>query len=201
MRRIRKAGALVVAVVGCLATGCSIDVHKTNQGEDKDVAIHTPFGGMHVATGAEKPIDTGLPVYPGATPEKKKSNDSGSVDLHMGFGPWELRVQVASYDATDPENKVQAFYTKALGQYGQVLTCRGKQPVGSVKRTTAGLTCADDGSDEHIHTHTGDADLELKAGSPQHQHIVAFTDKGASTNFALVALTLPRGSDKADTAE
>lgn len=189
-------GCLVVA---CIATGCVVHTTSHNNSGD-DVSIHTPFGGMHVDSGNGHAVDTGLPVYPGAQLEPKKKDDDGSVDLHMGFGPWQLRVQVASYVTPEPEGKVQAFYTKSLAQYGAVLTCRGHEAVGDVKRTASGLTCADDDSKEQVHVHEGD--LELKAGSKQHQHIVGFEhDKGPGTHFALIALLLPNGHEESGQPE
>ncbi len=38
-------------------------------------------------------------------------------------------------------------------------------------------------------------DLELKAGSPRHQHLVVFKGGGAATHFSLIALDLPHGFD------
>ena len=180
-----------------MLVGCSVNVNKDRDGQDKDVSIHTPFGGMQVHKGENGSVSTGLPIYPGAILASSDESNSKSVDMRMGFGQWQLRVQVASYVASDPEAKVQAFYTKALGTYGDVITCRGNAPVGTPTRTTAGLTCKDDDSNQHVNVTHG-ADLELKAGSARRQHIVAFDrDKHPGTHFALVALTLPGKGDHA----
>ena len=112
--------------------------------------------------------------------------------MNVGFGRWKVGVQVASYVSTHPEDKVQAFYKNALGRYGAVLVCRGDEPVGTPSRTEGGLTCKDDQGHGRMHTYATDADLELKTGSSQKQHIVAFDNKKRpGTHFALIALELP----------
>jgi hypothetical protein len=104
---------------------------------------------------------------------------------------------------------VTAFYKKALGRYGDVITCQGNTPVGTPTATTEGLTCADDKNNtktvqiDRGDYGTGKDSLELKAGSKRHQHIVGFENsKAGQTRFALVALDLPAGldnnSDKSD---
>ncbi len=191
-----------VLCVGVLAgtavlAGCSVHVNKGgNGGEDKDVQIHVPFGNLQVHKNKSSAGDLGLPAYPGAVPEPDKDGDDDkSVDVQMGFGKWQMRVQVANYSTPDGQAKVQDFYRKALGRYGEVLACRGDEPVGSPARTGAGLTCKDTGDrGKFIHV-TSDAKLELKAGSERRQHIVAFDNKGRpGTHFSLISLMLPPSS-------
>jgi hypothetical protein len=180
--------ALSLALV---VSGCKVDVNKNTNGEDKDVSIQTPFGGLQVHNGDTGAASMGLPAYPGAVLTNGDGGDDKSVNLQMGFGKWQMHVQVANYVTSDPEAKVEAFYQKALGSYGQVLTCRGDEAVGQPSRTADGLTCSDDESD-HANVHVGrDHDLELKSGSRRHQHIVALKTNDGGTKFALVALTLP----------
>ena len=86
-----------------------------------------------------------------------------------------------------------AFYRKALGEYGGVLECANGHPVGTPTKTAEGLTC-----DHNSHDSAGDshADLELRAGSERHQHIVALKKEGSSsTEFTLIAIDLPHGFD------
>ncbi len=204
----RKATTLVVglALAAGLA-GCRIHTEKGANGEDKNVQVDTPFGGVHVNTDQTTAADLGLPVYPGAT-AVKGDGDHKSADVHLGFGEWELRVRAVSYQTSDSEEKVTAFYKKALGRYGDVITCQGNSPVGTPAVTSEGLGCADDkgGSNVKIDRDdygTGKNSLELKAGSKRHQHVVGFeTPKDSQTRFALVALDLPAvvesGSGKSD---
>jgi len=109
----------------------------------------------------------------------KDDGDHKSADVHLGFGEWELRVRAVSYETLDSEEKVTAFYKKALGRYGDVITCRGDSPVGTPATTSEGLGCPDDKQGGHVKIDRGDygtskGSLELKAGSRRHQHILGF---------------------------
>lgn len=173
-----------LAVLSLLA-GCRVNVDKDQNGQDKKVQIDTPFGGIHVNTDKTTALDVGLPLYPGAQPVLDK--DHKSVDVHMGFGNFEMRVRAVTYASPDDQDKVLAYYKKALGNYGNVITCRNHQPIGTPETTAEGLSCAED--KDHG---SGHGDLELKAGSRRHQHIVSFdAPENGQTRFALVWLDLP----------
>jgi len=177
----------VIAAVG-LMSGCRIESDKKN-GND-NVKIATPFGGMTVKTNDDAVGGLGLPVYPGAE-LVKKDKDNGAADVNMSFGSFQLRVKAASYRTVDSPDQVTAFYRKALGRYGDVIQCQNNKPVGSPTQTTEGLTC--EGGDKN-HVSVSDdmsGKLEMKAGSKQHQHIVAIDPEGNGTKFGLVALDLP----------
>ncbi|MGB7265319.1 MAG: hypothetical protein WBC92_07385 [Terracidiphilus sp.] len=201
---------LILAAGVNLMTGCRVHVDKGANGEDKDVQVDIPFGGIHVNTNQTTAADLGLPVYPGAQLVKDKDNDK-SADIHMGFGEWELRVKVVNYTTPDSEDKVVAFYKKELGRFGDVITCQNNAPVGTPAATTEGLTCSDSGHgsvqiDDHGENygyHPGKGGFELKAGSKRHQHILGFeSSESGETHFALVAVDLPAqmagDSDKSD---
>jgi len=189
--------ALVAGMAGCFR----VHVDKGANGEDKDVRVDTPFGGVHVNTNQTSAADLGLPAYPGAHQVEDKDKDK-SADIHLGFGEWELHVQAVSYGTHDTQEQVTAFYKKALGRYGDVIVCQGHSPVGTPTTTSEGLTCSDDGSGANVKIYRSDygtnsTSMELKAGSKRHQHIVGFeTPQDGETRFALVALTLPAGVDK-----
>jgi hypothetical protein len=185
---------LGLALMAAMA-GCRVNVEKDASGQEKDVQVDTPFGGVHVNTNQTTAADLGLPVYPGA--EMVKDNDNHkSADVHLGFGEWEMRVKAVSYETSDSKEKVTEFYKKALGRYGDVITCQGNSPVGTPADTSEGLTCNDDKSPK-VQINSSDygldkRGLQLKAGSKRHQHILGFEESGASnTRFALVALDLP----------
>ncbi|MGA2252563.1 hypothetical protein [Terracidiphilus sp.] len=205
MRGFWMAAGLAAVVLA----GCRINVDKGANGEEKKVQVDTPFGGIHMNTDQTTASDVGLPLYPGATlvtnDEKHKS-----ADVHIGFGEWQLRVRAVSYGTPDDQDKVAAFYKKALGRYGDVLTCKNKQPVGTPTTTAEGLTCADDSNktvnvkvyddsekDKGMNFDIHDG-IELKAGSKRHQHVVSVQDQkeDGKTVFAMVALDLPAGMDK-----
>ncbi|MFY9852426.1 MAG: hypothetical protein WAK26_00950 [Terracidiphilus sp.] len=202
----RKAVTLAVGLaLAAGMAGCRVHVDKDANGQEKKVQVDTPFGGVHVNTDQTTAADLGLPAYPGAT-VARDNEDHKSADVHLGFGEWELRVRTVSYETPDPEDKVTAFYKKAMGRYGDVITCRGDSPVGTPATTSEGLGCADDKQGGHVkieHNEMGKDSVELKAGSRRHQHIMGFEgSKNKQTRFALVALDLPAvvesGSGKSD---
>ena len=198
---MRSATALVagLALAAGLA-GCRVNVEKGANGEDKNVRVDTPFGGVHVNTGETSAADLGLPVYPGAQ-QVADEDKHKSADVQLGFGEWTLRVRAVSYATDDSKEQVTAFYKKAMGRYGDVIVCQGNTPVGSPSTTSEGLTCQDD-KNSKVKVDNGDYGasrngLSLKAGSKRHQHIVGFEEpKDGKTRFALVALDLPAQVEK-----
>lgn len=186
--RVTQMTAAAAMVATLLMSGCRVESSKQN-GKD-NVRIATPFGGMQVKTDDTSVLEgMGLPAYPGAT-LLKKDHDHGAADVNMNFGSFHLRVKAASYQTPDSPDKVRAFYRKALGAYGDVIQCSNDKSVGEPTRTAEGLTCDND------HKHVGIDDdisrkLELKAGSKQHQHIVAIDAEGTGSKIGLVALDLP----------
>lgn len=191
--------AVVVSIVGC-----RVRTEKDANGEEKNVQVDTPFGGVHVNTDQLTAADLGLPIYPGAQPMKGDDKHK-SADVHMGFGEWQLRVRAVSYGSTDSKDKVVAFYKKALGRFGDVLTCQGDTAVGTPTTTAEGLNCADTGRRSNFQFNgnkSGIPDpngLQLKAGSKRHQHIVAFEEpENGQLHFTLVALDLPAAIDSKD---
>lgn len=187
-----------VALSLLVASGCRIQVDKSKDGEDKNVKIDTPMGGLHVKTNDMTAADVGLPVYPGAQVVPDHDNDK-AADIHLGFGKWQLRVKVINYQSSDSQDQVMAYYRKALGRYGDVIVCNHDSPVGTPTTTREGLTCGD--HNKNVHVNEGE-DLSLRAGSKNHQHLVGFK-KGDSgkTKFALVELQLPEGVEDNDSSE
>jgi hypothetical protein len=186
-----KRSLAVATILGVvLVSGCRIESDK--HGDNDNVKIATPFGGLQVKTNDSAVVDgIGLPVYPGAELVKKQKDNDGAADINMSFGSFQLRVKAAGYKTPDSPDKVTAFYRKALGRYGNVIECQNNKAVGSLTQTAEGLTC-DNEKENHI---TVDNDLsgktELKAGSKQHQHIVGIDPDGSGSKIGLVALDLP----------
>jgi hypothetical protein len=186
----------VMALALLVCSGCRIQVDKSKDGEDKNVKIDTPMGGLHVKTNDLTAADIGLPVYPGAQVAPDHDNDK-AADIHMGFGKWQLRVKVVNYQTPDSQDQVLTFYRKALGRYGDVIECNHNSPVGTPTSTREGLTC-DEHHNKNVHIDEGD-DLSLRAGSTHHQHIIGFKgSSGNNTKFALVELQLPDAIDDND---
>ncbi|HTB98226.1 MAG TPA: hypothetical protein VK716_14535 [Terracidiphilus sp.] len=199
---------MACAALALSTSSCRVHVDKDANGQEKTVQVDTPFGGVHVNTDQTAAGDLGLPVYPGSDIVKDKDGNK-SADVHMGFGEWQLRVRAVSYSTTDPKDKVVAFYKKALARYGDVITCQGNAPVGTPTVTSEGLSCSDDGRQTHFQFNGKangidmSSELQLKAGSKRHQHIVGFeAQPDNKTKFALVSLDLPAvvdgSSDKSD---
>ena len=178
---------LLAAVV---LSGCSIE-KKGNNGNE-DVKVETPFGGVKVKTNDAVLAETGIPVYPGATPYKQEK-DPGAADVDMSFGSFHLRVKAVAYQTPDTPEKVRDFYLKALAaRYGDVIECRGKETVGKPTRTKDGLTCEDHNQGKvEIGEVTNKSEFQLKTGSPGHQHIVAVERRSDGTKLGLIALDLP----------
>jgi hypothetical protein len=188
MRNNQTTIAAMMIAATALMSGCRIESDKKNGNEN--VKIATPFGGMTVKTNDNAVEGLGLPVYPGAELVKKDKNN-GAADVNMSFGSFQLRVKAASYRTQDDPSQVKAFYSKALGRYGDVIECQNNKPVGTPTRTTEGLSC-DNEKDNHISVNDDvSGKMELKAGSKLHQHIVAIDPEGNGTKFGLVMLDLP----------
>jgi len=181
--------ALMVCVVTA-AIGCRIDTSKQNDGK-ANVKVATPFGGVQVKTDdtlVEQGL--GLPIYPGSELVKRNNKNNEAADVNLSFGKFQLRVKAAHYQTPDAPEKVQAFYKDALKRYGTVIQCVNERPVGTPTRTDEGLTCAGTNADKPgMNNQLGG--IQLKAGSKQHQHVVAIDPDGSGTKFGLIALDLP----------
>lgn len=193
--RIRSFTLAAIFLTALSTTGCRVESNKHGNGDD--VKIATPFGGMSVKTDdASVAQSTGLPTYPGAEIVKKKDkndHNDGAADINMSFGSFQLRVKAVSFHTNDSPDQVLAFYKKGLARFGTVIQCKDHSPIGTPTQTPDGLNCSDE--DKHNNSIHVDDDLsgktELKAGSKQHQHIVAIDPDGTGTKFGLVALDLP----------
>lgn len=192
---MRLHGPVALLLLSSLAVvaGCHVDVDKGKNGEDKDVRIETPLGGLHVTSNQTTAADLGLPVYPGAKLTTDNQGDK-SANVQMGFGKWQLHVEVVTYESSDPHSKVVAFYRNAMGRFGNVISCQGNQPVGAPATTSEGLTCNEDhGSNVKVNgVYVDDAgNFTLRAGSKHHQHIFILKGTASGTRFSLVELEVP----------
>lgn len=180
---VRAGLVAVLALVCAVSLGCSVNVKKGEDGEDKNVDIKTPIGGIHVDQGASA-SDTGIAVYPGARPKKKSSDDdhdenNANVNLSaFGFG---LRVVAIDYESDDPPAKLIAFYKDQLKKFGDVLECHTSSDTNvTYNRKDEGkskkLTCDQDSG----------SNVELKVGTEDNQHIVSIKPAGKGSTFALV---------------
>lgn len=188
--------AVPASLAALLLAGCHVTTHK--DGKNENVDIGTPFGSMQVKTNDKGDTSViGITTYPGAVlvNSNNEKSDKGSADINMNFGSFHLGIKAASYQTSDPQSKVEAFYRKDLARYGDVIECRDNSPVGQPTRTSQGLTCETKDVKNHLHIDedTSNSDLELRAGSEQHQHIVGIEAKDGGTKIGIVALDLPSG--------
>jgi hypothetical protein len=189
----RTLRSLAVAPLACLLlSGCRVSQYKN--GNHGDVDIDTPFGSMQVKTNNSSDTSAiGLAAYPGAVPVKEDGDkDGNSANVNMSFGTFHLGVKAASFQTPDSQDKVLAFYRNDLAtRYGDVIECRGDNPVGSPTHTSQGLTC-DTKEHSHISTSAFSGNhIELRVGSEQRQHIVGVESRDGGTRIGLVALDLP----------
>lgn len=164
-----------------LLPACSVNVKKEKNGEDKQVDIRTPLGGIHVSKDANA-ADVGLAVYPGARLKQKDSDgEDKSANVNIsGFG-YGVKVVALEYQSDDPPSKLVAFYKDQLKKYGNVLECH-------TSHMNVDADIRD--SDHHFHelTCTGSSgnNIELKVGTKENQHIVAVEPDGKGSSFSLV---------------
>ena len=203
MRKLRlvEGNSLLVVIVAValntmVLTGCSVNVKKDSEGQDKKVDIETPVGRLHVSKGADV-RDTGIPVYPGA--RRKEKGDDGqesSANVNISSSLFGLRVVAVEYLSDDPPEKLVAYYTGQLKKYGSVLECH-------TNKNHAGADMDpddDDSPDSKPLKCDGDNNgkvVELKVGTKQNQHIVSIrpADSGKGSDFGLVYVQVRGGKD------
>jgi hypothetical protein len=158
-----------------------LNVKKEQNGEDKQVDIRTPLGGIHVSKDANV-ADVGLAVYPGARMKQKGSDGedkSANVDI-SSFG-FRLKVIALEYESDDSPAKLVAYYKDQLRKYGNVLECH----TDNVDLNTD-MKHWDHSSHELTCEGSSGSKTELKVGTKEYQHIVAVEPEGKGSSFSLV---------------
>ncbi len=169
----------LAALIALLLPACSVNVKKEQNGDDKQVDIRTPLGGIHVSKGANV-ADVGLAVYPGARLKQQGSDGedkSANVDI-SSFG-YRVKVVALEYESDDSPSKLVAYYKDQLQKYGQVLECHTSNFDVKAKHwdhDSHELTC--EGS--------SGSNIELKVGTKENQHIVAVGPEGKGSKLSLV---------------
>jgi hypothetical protein len=175
--------ALGFAALGVLLLpACSVNVKKEQNGEDKQVDISTPVGGIHVSKGANV-ADVGLAVYPGARLKHENSDgDDKSANVNISALGYGVKVVALEYESDDSPSRLIAFYKDQLKKYGNnVLECH-----------TAHLDVDTDMKDSDHSSHeltcqgSSGSSVELKVGTKENQHIVAVEPDGKGSSFSLV---------------
>jgi hypothetical protein len=188
--RKNKFSAVLTAAVGLAAllllSACSVNVKKEANGQDKQVDINTPMGGVHVSKQADV-SDIGLAVYPGAHPKEKDSEGSDkSANVNIsGFG-YGIKIVALEYESADAPAKVISFYKDQLKKYGNVLECHTSHLNLDTKRGHRSLGGSNELTCEGDHGNN----IELKAGRENDQHIVEVESEGKGSSFSLVYVRL-----------
>jgi hypothetical protein len=176
--------AVAVAGVAVLLPlfSCSVNVKKEANGQDKQVDINTPLGGIHVNKQADA-ADVGLPVYPGARLREKDADGSdknANVNI-SGFG-YGIKVVALEYESDDSPAKVVSFYRDRMKGFGNVLECHTSH---LSMDTNMGSRGHDDSNELTCQGDHG-SNIELKVGKRDDQHIVAVEPEGKGAKFSLV---------------
>jgi hypothetical protein len=187
--RKNRFSALIKAAAGAsfaallLLPARSVNVQKEGNGQDKQVDIKTPLGGVHVSKQADA-SEVGLAVYPGAHLKEKDSDGSDkSANVNIsGFG-YGIKVVALEYESDDAPAKVLSFYREQLKKYGSVLECHTSSLHLDMKVGSHGSQ-----NDSNELTCEGESgkDVELKVGRKDDQHIVAVEPQGKGSSFSLV---------------
>lgn len=180
--------AYVAIAALLLLPGCSVNVKKGENGQDKNVDIHTPVGDIKVDKDADA-RDTGLPIYPGARIRRDDDDkDNRSANVNLSFGEYGLKVVALEYESDDKPEKLVSFYQSQLKKYGNVIECHVHSHGGHVETDAKG------DSDELKCEDSGGSTIELKVGTKQNQRIVSVEPQDKGCHFALVRV-LTHGKD------
>jgi len=134
-----------------------------------------------------KAEDTGMPLYPGATPHRDEKHDVDGVNLGFWGGSFGLKIVVVKLETEDSVESVAAFYQPALAEFGDVLDC-GRSPreprTGEAKRKL--LTCENDRPHRNGQLY--------KSGTRDRQHIVSIRPRAKGSTFELIYIE-KKGTD------
>ena len=175
MRCSLAASFWVMLLSSLLLCGCK--VQKKGEGANKKVDIDTPLGSLHVNTQVD-PRDTGMAVYPGATPaEDRESKHAANFSLDSSlFG---AKVVAVKYHSDDSPDKLLEFYRTQLKAYGEVTECHGNVDIAG----------------NEVRCHSGfSEETNLLTGTQERRHMVSVKPDGKGSQFALVYLQTHRGN-------
>ncbi len=192
-RNMQKRGIALLPAVAALAAVLLVTKPATSQ--DSKGSTQSTKGSHSIGVMASDEAgakDVGLPIYPGARPHKDKSDDTPAAQLGLWGGNTNFKLVMLKMESQDLPGKVAAFYRKALGKYGKVLSCPDSSGSSGTGKSSDGkknkdLVCDDDDKPKP-------GELEFKAGTEESQHIVAIEPNGAGTAFSLLYVEA-KGSD------
>ena len=171
-------GALIVSSLGMAAqekdkTGVNVTVTGKDGSE---------VGGLVISAQATAK-EAGLPLYPGAKPHKDEKDDSSGAKLGLWGTTFGFKLIALKMESEDSQERVAAYYQKALAKYGTVLNCSDTSKSQADKdknESSKKLTCGDD--------HPDPGGMLFKVGSKEKQRIVSVKPNGAGCIFHIVYL-------------
>ena len=157
-----------------LLAACTVNVREQESGEQTDVDVSTPLGGVSVRTNVE-PTDTGLPVYPGAR-LLREDGEPESARVNIGTSLFGVKVVAASFEGDDAPERIVDFYKNEMRTYGSVTECRGDIDFRGQPGAQQ-ATCKERPTSREI---------QLVVGTEERHRIVAVKPRGGGSEFALV---------------
>lgn len=67
--------------------------------------------------------ELGLPLYPGAVPERDRDGDSEGATISLWGGPFGMDLRVLKLKSSDGVDAVSRYYRDALARQGRVVDC------------------------------------------------------------------------------
>src|ERR1700741_1725115 len=104
----------VIAAFTALVFSLPVAAQETDK--DKNLDVRSPIGDLHVGKDADAQ-KAGLPLYPGARPQRKDNDDGDAVNLALVTESLGMKLIVAKYETNDPQEKVLAFYREKMKKY------------------------------------------------------------------------------------
>jgi hypothetical protein len=153
-------GFAILILLGLIVVGMFIRHVRVNEA-GKKVEIETPVGSLKVKSGDER--STGLPIYPGATPEKI---DNANIQISLPQGQ-SVGVAAEKYLTPAGLEKVTAWYAKRLGS--------------SFRREEHGYI-----AHSSVHTEVDDADVAFVSETSEGARVVALKQEDAGVEISLV---------------
>jgi len=185
-KRVVVAGLLCVASLATSALAQNQDKDKDKGGVSVTIQGKDTDAGLVIKTQATAK-EVGLPLYPGSRPHKDDKDDSSGANLGLWGNTFGFKVVALKMESDDSQDKIAAFYQKALGKYGKVLDCTNNSG-GSEDKDSDKLSCDND--------HPDAGGRLFKAGSKHKQHIVSVKPGAHGNEFDLVYLEVRGDNDK-----
>ena len=184
-------GALFCLFV-CSIAGVTLGQQDNDKDKSKDginVTVKTKDTDAGLVIKSEATAkELGLPLYPGSKPHKDSKDDSAGANVGLWGNTFGFKVVALKMESNDSQEKIAAYYQKALSKYGKVLDCTNNPPGTAEKDENSDqLTCQDDRADA--------GGRLFKAGTKRKQRIVGITPNGSGSVYHLAYLET-RNDDK-----